>query len=201
MGFAIGIAIFDGCEELDFVGPWEVLSFWAQTWPDDDVTVFTVARTDQVVTCAKGLRVLPDHTWDSAPSLDVLVYPGGRGTRPQVTDTSIHAWLLSVREGGALMTSVCTGSLVYAAAGFLAERPATTYWASFEELLAIDPTVKPDRDSRVRRRRRRSHCSGGLGGHRHGIASRESAALERESASGAQRDPVRPGAPRLIPTY
>ena len=148
MGLAIGIAIFDGCEELDFVGPWEVLSFWAQSWPEDEVDVFTLARTDETVTCAKGLQVLPDHTWESAPSIDVLVYPGGRGTRPQVHDDTVRAWVNEIKGTGSLMTSVCTGSLVYAAAGLLEGRRATTHWANFDELLAIDPTIIPDREAR-----------------------------------------------------
>jgi transcriptional regulator GlxA family with amidase domain len=148
MALSIGIAIFDGAEELDFAGPWEVLAFWSQYWPDDDVSVFTVARDDGPVTCAKGLRVLPDHTWDSAPSIDVLVFPGGQGTRVQVKDAAVHEWLKKIAGSGALMTSVCTGALVYAGAGFLKDRPATTHWENFDELLSIDPSVKADKESR-----------------------------------------------------
>ena len=147
MGLNIGIAIFDGAEELDFAGPWEVLAFWAQYWPGDGVSVFTVAREDGPVTCAKGLRVLPDHTWDSAPSVDVLVYPGGQGTRVQVNDGAVHEWLKKIAGSGALMTSVCTGALVYAGAGFLKGRPATTHWENFDELLTIDDSIDADRDA------------------------------------------------------
>lgn len=148
MALGIGIAIFEDAEELDLVGPWEVLSFWAQMWPDDDVRVFTVAQTDGAVRCAKGLRILPDHTWETAPQIDVLVYPGGQGTRPQIDDEAVHAWLDRIRGGGALMTSVCTGALVFAGAGYLHDRPATTHWANFDELIAIDPTIKAERESR-----------------------------------------------------
>lgn len=148
MGLNVGIAIFDGAEELDFVGPWEVLTTWSQLWPDDEVSVFTVAREEGPVTCAKGLRVLPDHTWDSAPAIDILVFPGGQGTRPQVNDSAVHDWLDKVRSSGALMTSVCTGALVFAGAGMLHGRPATTHWANFDELLEIDPSIEADREAR-----------------------------------------------------
>jgi transcriptional regulator GlxA family with amidase domain len=148
MALSIGIAIFDGAEELDFAGPWEVLAFWSQYWPDDHVSVFTVARDEGPVTCAKGLRVLPDHTWDSAPSIDVLVFPGGQGTRVQVKDEAVHEWLRKIAGSGALMTSVCTGALVYAGAGFLKDRPATTHWENFDELIAIDDSIKPDKEAR-----------------------------------------------------
>ena len=132
----IGIALFDGAEELDWAGPWEVLAAWSKQWPDDDVEVFTVAQGDGAVTCAKGLRVVPDRTWGDAGKLDVLVYPGGRGTRRELKDQSVLEWLHATQQSGTLMTSVCTGALVYAAAGFLRDRPATTYWSSFDELRA-----------------------------------------------------------------
>jgi transcriptional regulator GlxA family with amidase domain len=98
------------------------------------------------VTCAKGLRVLPDETWETAPPLDVLVYPGGRGTRVQLGDEEVRAWLRGIAASGALVTSVCTGSLVLADAGLLDGRPATTHWGSLELLptLGRDLEVRPD---------------------------------------------------------
>jgi transcriptional regulator GlxA family with amidase domain len=142
----IGIALFDGAEELDWAGPWEVLAAWSQQWPDDEVEVFTLARAHELVTCAKGLKVLPDHSWASAPPLDVLVYPGGRGTRRELRDEAVLAWLRDTQRRGTLMTSVCTGALVYAAAGLLRGRPATTYWDQLALLQEIEPTVavRPD---------------------------------------------------------
>ncbi len=141
----IAVALFEGAEELDWAGPWEVLSAWASQWPDDGVEVFTVADTREPVACAKGLRVLADTTWDEAGHVDVLVYPGGRGTRPQLGDERIRARLRALADGGALMTSVCTGSLVYADAGLLDGRPATTHWGSLELLGELGPVdVRPN---------------------------------------------------------
>ena len=102
----IGIALFEGAEELDWAGPWEVLAAWARQWPDDGVEVFTLAREDGPVTCAKGLRVLPDRTWATAGRLDVLVYPGGMGTRRELADEDVLAWLRGLAAGETLMTSV-----------------------------------------------------------------------------------------------
>jgi transcriptional regulator GlxA family with amidase domain len=138
----IGIALFDGAEELDWAGPWEVLAAWSQQWPDDEVDVFTLARTHELVTCAKGLKVLPDHSWESAPPLDVVVYPGGRGTRRELKDEAVLAWLRGEHRHGTLMTSVCTGALVYAAAGILRDRPATTYWSELALLQRLEPTIE-----------------------------------------------------------
>jgi transcriptional regulator GlxA family with amidase domain len=144
----IAIALFDGAEELDWAGPWEVLAAWAQQWPGDDVEVFTLAQNGGPVTCAKGLRVLPDHSWQSAPPFDVLVYPGGRGTRRELKDEAVLDWLRRLRRAGTLMTSVCTGSLVYAASGFLDGRPATTHWGSLDLLRELAPSVEVREDDR-----------------------------------------------------
>jgi transcriptional regulator GlxA family with amidase domain len=143
---AIGIALFDGAEELDWAGPWEVLAAWAKQWPDDGVQVFTVARAIGPVTCAKGLRVLPDETWETAPPLEVLVYPGGRGTRRELADEAVLDWIRGAAEGGTVVASVCTGSLVLAAAGLLDGKPATTHWQSLELLptLGREIEVRPE---------------------------------------------------------
>ncbi len=142
----IGIALFDGAEELDWAGPWEVLAAWAQQWPDDGVRVFTLARESGTVKCAKGLRVVPDETWETAPPLDVLVYPGGRGTRRELQDEAVLDWIRSAAEDGTVVASVCTGSLVLAAAGLLDGKPATTHWQSLELLptLGRDIEVRPE---------------------------------------------------------
>ena len=144
----IGIFLFEGAEELDWAGPWEVLSYWARTYPDDDVEVFTVAEREGPVTCAKGLKVLADHSWHTMPSIDVLVYPGGYGTRPQLGDETYRKWVRSHAESGTLMTSVCTGSLVYADAGLLDGRPATTHWANVDLLASLGQNIEVRPDDR-----------------------------------------------------
>ncbi|MGH2751107.1 MAG: DJ-1/PfpI family protein [Actinomycetota bacterium] len=144
----IGVFLFDGAEELDWAGPWEVLAAWAGNHPADEVEVFTVAQREGVVTCAKGLKVLADYTWATAPPIDVLVYPGGRGTRPQIGDEAVLGWVKETAANGALMTSVCTGSLVYASAGLLEGRPATTHWGSLDRLADLGKSVQVRPDDR-----------------------------------------------------
>jgi len=113
----IGILLFDEVEELDAVGPWEVLAHWTQHHPQDGWAI-------------------------SAPPLDVLLHPGGRGTRRLLRDPTHLDWVRSQRTHVPLLTSVCTGSLVYAAAGLLRGRPATTYWGALDELRALEPSVQ-----------------------------------------------------------
>ncbi len=145
MGTRIGVYLFDGAEELDWAGPWEVLATWAQAF-DDDVDVVTVARDRREVRCAKGLRVIADHTWEDVGALDVLVYPGGRGTRGHLGDDAVRSWVVDQAAAGTLMASVCTGALVFADAGLLDGRPATTHWGSLERLAQLGDgiAVRPD---------------------------------------------------------
>lgn len=148
-GLSIGIALFDGAEELDWAGPWEVLAYWAKFKPEDNVQVFTVARDNsRPIKCNKGLRVLADHSWDSAPEIDVLVYPGGDGVSAQVGDDEVRGWVRSVHERARVTTSVCTGAFILADAGLLKGRPATTHWDDFDELLAIDGSIEARREER-----------------------------------------------------
>lgn len=143
----IAIAVFEGAEELDFAGPWEVLAAWRDLCADD-LEVLLVGDSREPVTCAKGMRVVPHTTWSDLGDVDVLLYPGGRGTRALLGDEAIRRRLEALKDGGTLLTSVCTGSLVYADAGLLDGRPAATYWQAFDELLALGKAIEPRRDER-----------------------------------------------------
>lgn len=144
----IGIVLFPDVEELDAIGPWEVLSSWTRTCPQDGYAVSCLSRSGDLVACANGLTVQAHHSFADAPPLEVLLYPGGRGTRPQLVDDLQLDWVRGQRAAVPLMTSVCTGSLVFAAAGLLSGRPATTHWASLDLLAELDPTIDVRRDER-----------------------------------------------------
>ena len=145
---AIAIVLFEGFEELDFAGPWEVLAAWATQYPDDGVSVFTVADTTDLVPCAKGLKVAPDHTWGTAPAADVLIVPGGYGINAKLKNEGFLERLRTDAGRGTLVTSVCTGALALAAAGLLRNRPATTWWGRLDRLAELEPTVEVRPDDR-----------------------------------------------------
>lgn len=144
----IGLLLFDGVEELDAVGPWEVLAYWTQEHPEDGWTISCLSPGGVEVCGAKGLVLGAHHSLDDAPAMDVLIHPGGRGTRPLLRDAAHLEWVQSQRASVSVMASVCTGSLVYAAAGLLTGRPATTHWASLNLLAELDPTIITDVDAR-----------------------------------------------------
>lgn len=137
----IGIVLFPDVEELDAVGPWEVLAFWARNYPEDGWSISCLSADGYPVQCAKGLVIEAHRSFAAAPTMQVLLHPGGRGTRPLARDEEHLSWVRVQRRQVPLMTSVCTGSLVYAAAGLLSGRPATTHWGALDELAALDPTV------------------------------------------------------------
>ncbi|HEU5484201.1 MAG TPA: DJ-1/PfpI family protein [Microlunatus sp.] len=144
----IGILLFDGVEELDAVGPWEVLSAWTQQHPEDGWDTFCFSADGWPVRSAKTLVIGAHHSIADAPAMEILLHPGGPGTRMMLHDRGHLDWLRRQRVTTPLMTSVCTGSLVYAAAGLLVGRRATTHWASLNLLSELDPTVITDASSR-----------------------------------------------------
>ncbi len=144
----IGLLLFDGVEELDAVGPWEVLAYWAQQHPEDGWRISCLSADGADVIGAKNLRLGAHHCFDDVPALDVLIHPGGYGTRRLLRDPAHLDWVRAQRASVPLMVSVCTGSLVYAAAGLLTDRRATTHWASLNMLSELDPTVIVDVDAR-----------------------------------------------------
>src|SRR5262245_12723224 len=119
----VAVAVWDGVEELDVVGPYEVLTAWATHANGRAISVHTVAERSGEVRCAHGLRLLPDKTWSEIGEVDVLVLPGG-GAGTQAEDERVLARVRELGENGALLTSVCTGALILAAAGLLDGKPA-----------------------------------------------------------------------------
>ena len=132
----IAIVIFDRVEELDFVGPWEIFTFLRDIQPDT-CEVFTVSERGGEVRCAKGLRVLADHSFESAPRADVILVPGGMGTRTEVDNPRIVEYIRLAAGEAELTTSVCTGAFMLERSGLLTGRRATTHWRSLDRLRAL----------------------------------------------------------------
>lgn len=153
----VGILIFDGVEVLDFAGPFEVFSrtrlqAGVESRRSDDgapFEVFTVARRCEPVVATGGLQVLPRYGFADAPPIDLLVVPGGFGTRPLLQDQETLDWIRRRAQDCRKLTSVCTGSLLLAKAGLLDGKRATTHWAALDLLAEVGPAVIVDRDRRV----------------------------------------------------
>lgn len=132
-----GCVIFPQVEELDFIGPWEMAGMWGQRF-DGPRERLVVAQTTTPVTCAKGLQVMPHIEFSQCPQLDILVVPGGQGTRTEVDNPDLINFIASQAPGCSAILSVCTGAFLLARAGLLSGKNATTHWASLDRLRALE---------------------------------------------------------------
>ena len=140
-----GILVFDDVEELDFVGPWEMLTMWGKV-AEGPSPCLIVAQNAGPVRCAKGLSINPQVSFADCPILDYLLVPGGQGTRREVSNPVLLDFVAAQARQARAMLSVCTGSFVLHAAGLLSGKRATTHWASLDRMRALgDVTVLEQR--------------------------------------------------------
>ena len=151
-----GILLFENVEVLDFAGPYEIFS---RTRVEPGVEsrrseatapfeVFTVARTTAPLRAVGGLGVVPDHGFEDCPPLDVLVVPGGFGTRALLEDEAHLTWIAERASEATWVTSVCTGALLLAKTGLLRGKRATTHWCALDLLASLDGTIDVRREER-----------------------------------------------------
>jgi transcriptional regulator GlxA family with amidase domain len=141
-----GILVFDGVQELDFVGPWEVFHGSSRCRDRADSVVLVAERPD-LVRCANGMRVLPDHTLGDHPPMDVLLVPGGAHSRieAEMANPAITGWITGTAATAEWVTSVCTGAFLMHAAGVSRGRRVATERALEDELERLgDVTVVRD---------------------------------------------------------
>tara|TARA_Y100001001_G_C7936967_1_gene284168 strand:+ start:27 stop:647 length:621 start_codon:yes stop_codon:yes gene_type:complete len=153
----VGIFIFDEVDILDFSGPYEVFCrtrivpglesrLNTETSP---FNVFTVSRMVKDVKVSGGLQVTSDYIFKDSPTIDILLIPGGLGTRKLLKCKETITWIQDVSKSVSLLTSVCTGSLLLAQAGLLENRRATTHWGALDLLKKISPSTTVIKDQRV----------------------------------------------------
>ena len=142
----VGIVVFPDVEVLDFCGPFEVFSVTrlneaARREEPSPFEVLLVAERAGTITTTGGMKVIPDHTLDTCPPLDVLVVPGGWGTRAEIKNARLLAWIKERAARVETLTSVCTGSMLLGQAGLLDGRHATTHWRSLQWMRDSFPSV------------------------------------------------------------
>lgn len=142
----VGILVFPEVEVLDFCGPFEVFSVTRldEGKRREEASPFEpilIAESLEAVVASGGLRVLPDATLESCPALDILVVPGGWGTRKEIENRALINWI--AEKGGQVetLTSVCTGSMLLGSAGLLEGRRATTHWRALDWMRQSFPSV------------------------------------------------------------
>jgi transcriptional regulator GlxA family with amidase domain len=146
MARRVAILIFDEVEVLDFCGPFEVFAVTGARAEEKPFEVFTVAATAAPITARNGLSVNPNYTFADCPQADLLIIPGGYGTRPLMHNQVVLDWIKAQAAHAELVMSVCTGALLLAKAGLLEGLAATTHWAAMDLLREAAPhtTVQPE---------------------------------------------------------
>lgn len=150
----VGIVLFNDIEVLDFCGPFEVFSTTrliedkrqAEMSPFE---VLLIAEKSNPVVTSGGMKVIPGHTFESCPKLDILVVPGGWGTRTELKNSAMLNWLRLRASEVETLTSVCTGSMLLGIAGLLDGHHATTHWRSLDWMRASFPAVTVEYDKHV----------------------------------------------------
>jgi transcriptional regulator GlxA family with amidase domain len=141
----VGVLVFPDVEELDFIGPWEMLGMWSVHAKGPEQRLI-IAQSTELIQCAKGLTLVPSVSFTQCPPLDVLVVPGGMGTRKEVDNESLISFISIQAKHCKAVLSVCTGAFLLHRAGILGGRRATTHWNSLDRLRALgDVTVIEDR--------------------------------------------------------
>ncbi len=145
----LAILIFPDAEVLDFCGPFEVFSVASHFVEPAAFHVFTVAEKLGPVIARNGLSVNPHYSLDDCPAPDILLVPGGQGSRVQMHNTLLIDWIAAVAEKAELVLSVCTGALLLAKAGLLEGLEATTHHGAIDLLRQTAPNTVVHEDRRV----------------------------------------------------
>ena len=144
----LGILIFDEVEVLDFCGPFEVFSVARRFTETPAFKVLTVAEKSGPILTRGGLSVNPHHRLADCPALDLLLVPGGQGTRKEMNNTVLIDWIVQAAKEAELVLSVCTGALLLAKAGFLDGLEATTHHGAIDLLRQTAPKTMVHADRR-----------------------------------------------------
>ena len=159
---SVAILMFDDVEVLDFAGPYEVFNVAGELGEGHPFSVYSVGLTGAPAVGRGGFTVQPTYALEDAPPPDVLVIPGGAGTRPLLQDERLLGWLRERAAEVEVLLSVCTGALLLGAAGLLERKSATTHHDAYDELAALSPTTQVVRGQRFVRSDERIVTSAGV---------------------------------------
>ncbi|MFU9138805.1 DJ-1/PfpI family protein [Erwinia tasmaniensis] len=196
-GISIGLLLFPALTQLDLTGPYEV---FVRT---PDTNVHLIWKTRDPVVSDRGMAILPTTTFSTCPKLDVICIPGGPGQTDLMTDENVLSFIRARSHQARLVTSVCTGSLILAAAGLLKGYRATTHWASLDQLSLLGAEPVNERVVRDRNRITGAGVTSGIDFALTVVAELYGAEIAQNIQLHMEYDPAPPfscGSPRMAST-
>ena len=145
----VGIILFTDVEVLDFAGPFEVFSVTGRRDYTNPFDVFTIAETSHPVAARNNLIITPTHSFERCPRIDILVVPGGYGTRREMLNERLLEFVVSRSASAEIVLSICTGALILGQAGLLDGFPVTTHHLAIDELKKAAPAALVQADRRI----------------------------------------------------
>ena len=144
----VGILIFKDVEVLDFAGPFEVFSVASEIHEHTLYNAFLVSAEPEPVNALNGMNVLPNHSFEDVPSIDLLVIAGGAGTNAIKNDSRYVNWIRTTVTNAEYVLSICSGARLLASSGFLKNKPFCTHHQIYDDIVHIEPTAIPQKDKR-----------------------------------------------------
>lgn len=144
----IGIFLFDDMELMDFAGPYEVFTAVNEVREEMLCSVYTISESGTTIKTINGLQVLSDFSTDNCPQPDILIIPGGNGTRQLVNNFSVMQWIKKSAEKSEIVFSVCSGARLLAKAGLLNDLEFTTHHLVYDDVAKLAPSAKLQKEKR-----------------------------------------------------
>jgi len=144
----VGIYLFNKVELLDFAGPYEVFSVTSELNDDKTFKVFTISEDGGAIKSVNGLIVIPDYSFDNHPKIDILIIPGGEGTKNEIKKKKVMEWVNKTQGSAEIMATVCSGARIPAVLGLLDGLEATTHHSVIEDVKKLAPKVIIDHTKR-----------------------------------------------------
>ena len=137
----VGIYLFNKVELLDFAGPYEVFSTTSELNDHKVFKVFTISEDGGAIKSVNGLIVIPDYSFDNHPKIDILIIPGGEGTKNEIKKKKVMEWVNKTQGSAEIMATVCSGARIPAVLGLLDGLEATTHHSVIEDVKKLAPNV------------------------------------------------------------
>ena len=144
----VGIYLFNKVELLDFAGPYEVFSTTSELNDHKTFKVFTLSEDGGAIKSVNGLIVIPDYSFDNHPKIDILIVPGGEGTKAEIKKKKVMEWVNETQESAEIMATICSGARIPAVLGLLDGLEATTHHLVIEDVKKLAPGVTIDHTKR-----------------------------------------------------